>query len=175
MNRAHILLCFYSILICLSGCASLPSIHEISEPELVLSEITFEEIRIGNIKFHVWLDITNTNKVPLYIDYIKADLFIEDSALGAAETDTDVKIGKLKTKRVKLEYSVGMAGASQTLIRVIQNRDFAYMIKGIYYFNTVEGLKDMPFERKGYFTGSPGREHLIEEEPEGEEKEEEAT
>jgi len=167
MTRAFILMSFCAILVCLSGCASLPSINQISEPELGLADIAFEEIKIGSMKFHVWLDIRNTNKVPLYIDYIRADLFIADSILGTAETDGDIKIGRLKTKRVRLEYTVGMAGAAQTLIRVIQKKDFAYTVKGVYYFNTKEGLKDMPFERKGRFTTRPKKKGEPEEKSEG--------
>jgi hypothetical protein len=155
-----------AIIILVSGCVSLPSIKEISPPELVLADISFEEIRIGTMKFNVWVDIRNINKVPLSIDYMKADLMIADSILGAADTDRNIRIDKFETKRVELEYTIGMAGATQTVIRLVQKRGFDYTIKGLYYFNTLEGLEPMPFEQKGFYAQGSTEEPEVPEEPE---------
>ena len=158
MKSRYLLLLALMLLSLCEGCATPPSIKEISAPELVLTDISFKEIRIGSIKFDAWLDIRNEGKVPLYIEYMKVDLLINDSPLGTGYSDKEIKIDKFKNKRVKLEYVLGMVSATSTVIQLIQNKDFRYTVKGSYSFKTREGHLDMPFEKKGRFIGAAAKE-----------------
>ena len=151
MKRACVFLCLMVFIVLFAGCAGLPSAKDIKEPDLVLSNIAVKEIKIVSMEFDVWLDIRNTSSVPLYVEYMKADLSISDSALGTAHTTKSFKIDKFKSKRVKLEYIIGMFGATQTAVQLIKSKDFGYAVEGFYTFKTREGYHDILFEKKGHF------------------------
>ena len=155
MKRTRVFFSLFALSVFFAGCAGLPSVKDIKEPELLLADISFKEIKIGSMKFDVRLDIRNASSVPLYVEYLKADLFIAGSPLGTAHSSRSFKIDKFKSKSVKLEYRMGMFGAAQTIVQLIKSKDFSYTVSGFYTFNTKEGYQDIIFEKKGHFASGP--------------------
>jgi hypothetical protein len=164
MKRRRTALSLLAMFVLSSGCVGLPSINEISEPELTLVEVHIEDIKIGSMEFEIEIDIRNVNPATLYVDYLKVDFFIAGSMLGTADRDLDFIIGKFDTVDIELEYRIGMAEGTQTLIRLIQDKDFTYELKGLFYIKTAEGLQPLPFTREGRFGPSRKRKSAKKEE-----------